>query len=244
MGRAKQLLSFEGSTVLDRILDKVVEAGFAPVLVVGGPHEETLQKAFSGRGISIVTNPAPEPGGTITSIRYGLKALKPGLKSRDVEENLEQSRKQDLKPYQTPVPSPLSPAATHATGFFLHPSDFPAVSAKTYNLLCDAIHAAAWSIIVPICRVATGQGEHRRDNESAKRVDLQRRAHRNRWRRGHPVWFPSTILHAFMKPLPGGARDLLRIYSDLVREIPVEDPGVLLNVDTPANYAELLSFWS
>lgn len=231
MGRAKQLLSFAGSTVLDRIMDKVLEAGFAPVfLVVGGPHEETLRKAFSGRGISIVTNPAPEPGGTITSIRCGLKALESSLESR--VETSEQSSKQDLGLYQVP-----------ALGFLLHPSDFPAVSAKTYDLLFNAIHAAPGSIIVPTCLVAAGQGKDLRDNENIEGIGWQR-THRSGWRRGHPVWFPSSLLHAFMKPLPGGARDLLRAHSDLVRELPVEDPGVHLNVDTPANYAQLSSFAS
>lgn len=227
MGRAKQLLPYEGSTVLGRILDKLLEAGFAPVLlVVGGPHEATLRKAFSGRGISIVTNPAPEPGGTITSIRCGLRVLETALRSHDVGASLEQSRKQNLEPYQTPVP-----------GFLLHPSDFPAVSTETYDLLSDAIHAAPGSIIVPICRVATRQSEYQRDNASVEGIGLERR-------RGHPVWFPATLLHAFMTPLPGGARDLLRAHSDLVREIPVEDSGVLLNVDTPANYTQLASFES
>ncbi len=243
MGRAKQLLPFEGSTVLDRILDKVVEAGFTPVLVVGGPHKGALRKAFSGRGISIVTNPAPEPGGTITSIRCGLEALGTDLESRDVEERSWQLRDR-MEPCQTPTSDPLSPAATRVPGFLLHPSDFPAVSAETYTLLLDAIHASPGSIIVPISWVATGQGEHRRDDESADGVGLRRRAHHGVQKRGHPVWFPSTLLHAFMGPLPGGARELLRIYSDLVWEIPVEDPGVLLNVDTPANYAQLSRFES
>lgn len=229
MGRAKQLLPFEGSTVLDRILDKVLRAGFAPVLlVVGGQNEEILRSAFSGRRVSIVPNLAPEPGGTITSIRCGLRALKPALKSYDIGAISEQSRKQNLEPHQTSAP-----------GFLLHPSDFPAVSAETYDLLFDAIHAASGSIIVPICRVANGQGESPQDNGSGKGMGSQRRSG---WRRGHPVWFPSSLLHAFMTPLPGGARELLRTYSDLVREIPVEDAGVHLNVDTPADYAQLSSF--
>ena len=240
MGKAKQLLAFAGSTVLDRILDKVIEGGFAPIfLVVGGPYEPALRTAFSGQKISIVTNPAPEPGGMITSIRCGLKALVAGVGPGITGESLNQSINQDL-PYQIPGFDPLPSARIHVPGFLLHPSDFPAVSAATYKLLFDAIHAAPEAIIVPICR--RGQSEHQRDNATGKGINPPVRTHHGGWKRGHPVWFPSATLHAFMQPLPGGARELLRIYSDLITEIPVEDPGVLLNVDTPANYAQLSRF--
>ena len=54
-------------------------------------------------------------------------------------------------------------------------------------------------------------------------------------RRGHPVHFGALYLTAVQK-LTGdtGAREIVRANASLVREVAVEDPGILVDVDTPA----------
>ena len=57
-------------------------------------------------------------------------------------------------------------------------------------------------------------------------------------RRGHPVLFGARHLGA-LRQLGGdtGAREILKQHAALVREVPVNDPGVLLDVDTPQDLA-------
>ncbi|MEX2571894.1 MAG: nucleotidyltransferase family protein [Gemmatimonadota bacterium] len=59
-------------------------------------------------------------------------------------------------------------------------------------------------------------------------------------RRGHPILFGRTILPELMDgDLPEGARTLIRRYEKQLTELPVENRGVLLDVDTPADYRRL-----
>lgn len=59
-------------------------------------------------------------------------------------------------------------------------------------------------------------------------------------RRGHPVVFPQTLfLDILTAPLDEGARAVVRRHPDLLIPIPVEDPGVLQNIDTPEAYRAL-----
>ena len=57
-------------------------------------------------------------------------------------------------------------------------------------------------------------------------------------RRGHPVLFGARHFAA-LRQLGGdtGAREILKQHAALVREVPVNDPGVLLDVDTPQDLA-------
>jgi molybdenum cofactor cytidylyltransferase len=59
-------------------------------------------------------------------------------------------------------------------------------------------------------------------------------------RRGHPVLFAGTLRRALLE-LDGdqGARGLVRGLGDAVKEVPVQSPGVLLDCDTPEEYAAL-----
>ena len=59
-------------------------------------------------------------------------------------------------------------------------------------------------------------------------------------RRGHPVAFGAVVLPELLAgDLPEGARTVIRRRESAVVELPVDDPGVLLDVDTPQDYARL-----
>ena len=59
-------------------------------------------------------------------------------------------------------------------------------------------------------------------------------------RRGHPVAFSARVLPELLEPgLPEGARTILRRHESEVAELPLDEPGVLLDVDTPQDYARL-----
>jgi CTP:molybdopterin cytidylyltransferase MocA len=61
-------------------------------------------------------------------------------------------------------------------------------------------------------------------------------------RRGHPVAFGASVLPDLRTgDLPQGARTVLHRHAESLVEVPVDDPAVLLDVDTPADYHALRS---
>ena len=59
-------------------------------------------------------------------------------------------------------------------------------------------------------------------------------------RRGHPVLFASRVFPEIHAADPSvGARSVVHAHSDR-REIEVDDRGVLVDIDTPADYARVL----
>jgi len=60
-------------------------------------------------------------------------------------------------------------------------------------------------------------------------------------RRGHPALVGRDLLPAIASiPPREGLRSLWRTRADAVVEVPVEDPGVVLNIDTPEDYRAAL----
>lgn len=54
---------------------------------------------------------------------------------------------------------------------------------------------------------------------------------------GHPGLFPRRLFEAFFRPdLPHGAHSLLEMYRAEIIDLPLDDPGVTTNVNTPAEY--------
>jgi molybdenum cofactor cytidylyltransferase len=58
---------------------------------------------------------------------------------------------------------------------------------------------------------------------------------------GHPVLFDRVVFDELRRaPLEGGARTVVHARGDAVLNIPVDDPGCIRDVDTPADYQTLL----
>jgi len=58
-------------------------------------------------------------------------------------------------------------------------------------------------------------------------------------RKGHPAIFPSRLYEPLLhEDLPGGARDLIYREIDSVLFVPVSDPAVIQDIDTPEDYRE------
>lgn len=56
-------------------------------------------------------------------------------------------------------------------------------------------------------------------------------------RRGHPVIFDRAVFDELRRaPLDGGARVVVRAHAADVLDVPVDDPGCIVDVDTPADY--------
>jgi molybdenum cofactor cytidylyltransferase len=59
-------------------------------------------------------------------------------------------------------------------------------------------------------------------------------------RRGHPVLFDRSVFDELRTaPLDSGARVVVRAHWGASVDVPVDDPGSLVDVDTPADYARL-----
>ncbi len=99
--------------------------------------------------------------------------------------------------------------------FFVWPADHPAVSVETVCLL--ASRADRRSALIPC------------------------------WngRRGHPALLGRELREdALGCPDEGGLRELWRARAGAVREVPVDDPGVVANADTPEEYEAALRIWT
>jgi len=88
--------------------------------------------------------------------------------------------------------------------------DHPLITAKTIKALVSSFHDAPLPILI-----ASYQG-----------------------RRGHPVLFSSQVYGEILAaPLDQGAKVVVRKDPARVREIQLDDPGILADIDTPEEYA-------
>jgi len=87
--------------------------------------------------------------------------------------------------------------------------DHPLVSSETIKAVIDSFRAAPLPIVI-----ASYQGK-----------------------RGHPVLFSSQVYGEILAaPLDQGAKVVVRKDPARVREIPLDDPGILADIDTPKDY--------
>lgn len=99
----------------------------------------------------------------------------------------------------------------NADAVLLVPVDHPFVKNETYKILTK--NASHEKILVPVYR----------------------------GKRGHPALFPKKFFNDILEaPLNIGARYVLRKKSQSVLEIEVNDPGILMDIDTPSDLEKAL----
>jgi molybdenum cofactor cytidylyltransferase len=98
-----------------------------------------------------------------------------------------------------------------ASGVIVSLCDYPLVSADTVNSLVVEHGESPGSIIIPC----------------------------HQERRGHPLLFPRSILNELTDEQT--LRDLVRRDPDRICSLNVDDPGVLLDMDTPEDYRRICS---
>jgi CTP:molybdopterin cytidylyltransferase MocA len=95
-------------------------------------------------------------------------------------------------------------------GFLIWPVDHPLVTVETVDLLLGELSRGDPAVVLP---VHGGQ-------------------------RGHPVLFAAALAVELMEaPASEGARAVVRAHRSDRIEVPVEDPGVITDIDTPEAYA-------
>jgi CTP:molybdopterin cytidylyltransferase MocA/HD superfamily phosphodiesterase len=101
-----------------------------------------------------------------------------------------------------------------APAFFVHPVDIPLVRPHTLSMLLDASRVDFPAIVYPTF-----------DD-----------------RRGHPPLIRGDLRESILAhDGDGGLRTLLDCFNDEVRDIPVADNGIVLDMDTPDDYTQLSS---
>jgi len=121
----------------------------------------------------------------------------------------------------SPEEGPLSslklalPHIRQASAFIAHPVDHPTVRVETLKSLASEHLRNRDCIILP----------------------------RHLGRKGHPVLFPYKFYADLSDaPLSEGARFVVRNNRSSILCVDVNDPGILINVDTPERYIELFGF--
>lgn len=96
------------------------------------------------------------------------------------------------------------------TGILLCLADHPLVNLATYSIIKERHEALPGNIVIPVF-----QG-----------------------RRGHPPVFPRRVFHEILDlsiKLPGGLKNVLSSNREKIRELDVDDPGILADLDTPGD---------
>jgi molybdenum cofactor cytidylyltransferase len=103
----------------------------------------------------------------------------------------------------------IANVADGCDGVMVLPVDFPLIAAETVAALAAEFARTAAPIIIPAYNGETG----------------------------HPVIFARSVLPELLAPeLPAGARTVIDAHASEVRSVNVDDPGILIDVDTPEDY--------
>lgn len=99
---------------------------------------------------------------------------------------------------------------SNSVGVLVWPVDLPLVMEQTAFRILAAFLANSKSIVVPVLHT----------------------------RRGHPVFYGKNVIESILS-LPAGenAKNILRHHHKDILEIEVDDPGILIDIDTPEDYA-------
>lgn len=240
MGAPKQVLPHQGSTMAATVVQTLLDAHVAGVVVVTRsklvdavalPDDERVC-------IAINDNPGSE---MIDSIRIGLAQLmgeatskteSPGAPRHADSEVRSETRDmvhpatpRGLKPaarrrdtmahsdsgaIRPHSPFTIRHSAFDAAGVVVVPADMPSLSASACSRCIAAFVADPDRIVIATCA----------------------------GKRGHPIIFPLG-LRATVEGLRGGLRELPRKYPDRVQLVETDDVSVIRDVDTPEDYEAL-----
>ena len=108
----------------------------------------------------------------------------------------------------------LAELADSVEGVIYLAVDHPCVRAETIATLLDAARSTDADLVIP-----THEGQ-----------------------RGHPSFFRKSLFGELTDPtLDGGARTVVHKYLDSALLVEVPDPGIRLDIDTPAEYEAMLA---
>ena len=103
---------------------------------------------------------------------------------------------------------------SNRSGILIWPVDHPLVSADVIGEMVRVFQDETPAIVVPVCR----------------------------GRRGHPVIISPVLFDEVRAaPIDAGLRFVVRAHEAEIRDVVTEDEGVLINIDTPDQYARYIA---
>ena len=209
MGRPKALLKWKGKTFLENICVNLIKADVKEIVIVTSSSidKECVPRECRGRLQLTKTPNSPPVLGGVVEDRGG--SSQPSHLPTFQPSNLCFERAFVINP--NPEHGMLSSFRCGLrtldllnTNVMLCLTDHPAVKAETYKSLIE--NAKKNKIIIP------------KYNDN----------------RGHPVIFGADFISELLEnDCPEGARTIVRAHSESVKEIYVDDSGILLDIDTP-----------
>jgi len=101
-----------------------------------------------------------------------------------------------------------------ASGVMICLSDYPLITCETIEKIMEMHCNASDNIIIPVYRE----------------------------KNGHPVIFPAQLLTQIHQG--GTLRDIIRAHPDRVQRVPVDDFGVVMDMDTQQDYQNILKYYN
>jgi molybdenum cofactor cytidylyltransferase len=180
MGRPKQLLPLDGTTVLARAIENVRSAGLLEIVLVLGASAEAIRGQLPQsllEDLKVVVNQAYAQG-MASSLREGLSAL-----------------------------DPRSAAALIILG------DQPLIRPQTIHQIMAGYHQSGALVVIP--------------------------AHQGK--RGNPVLLSRSVFPE-VTALQGdtGCRSIFANHLNAILKVEVEDPGILIDIDSQEDYDRLM----
>lgn len=230
MGRPKLLLPWGPHTVIEQVLT-VLATTCNAIAVVIRPDDTALAERIGQWHRHTAPSPlvredrgegAASPSPLVGKGRGGRASAEESPKRSKTSSNSDCALHLVIPPTPPPdmrasVQHALNHVASHChpsdrDAWLLVPADQPTLRPEWISALADARSGAPDGILVP-----THSG-----------------------RRGHPVLFPWPLAAEVPRlPADTGVNQLLRTFAARVREIPVPDPAVLTDLDTPDDYRRL-----
>lgn len=173
MGSQKLLLPFGQSTIIETVVDNVLNSSIDHVMVVLGASQREVQDILGNKAVQFCYNKEHEKG-MLSSVICGVGAL---------------------------------PDDSESALIFL--GDQPGIPPSVTNAVIDAYSEELFGIVIPV----------------------------HNYRRGHPLLvdmkYRKEIEHL---DLEEGLKSLRHHFPEDVLEVEVDEPGILVDIDTPADY--------
>ncbi len=177
MGTQKLLLPYEGSTMIERVVDNVLGSVIEKAVVVLGADNARITEIIAHKPVKIILNPKPEKG-MLSSVMCGIEAI---------------------------------PEDANAVLIYL--GDQPNIPPAITNAVVKAYNDALSGIVIPV----------------------------HHHRRGHPLLVDMKYRRDISRlDLEEGLRSLMHLFPEDVLEVDVDEPGILVDIDTREDYSKAL----
>ncbi|MEN8230950.1 MAG: nucleotidyltransferase family protein [Bacteroidota bacterium] len=174
MGTQKLLLPYNNATMIETVVDNILDSKIHKVMVVLGADSEEITRVIGQRDVEYCHNQQPEKG-MLSSVMCGFKAL-----------------------------------PQNANVALVYLGDQPDIPPAITNTIIEAYNGDLYGIVIPV-------HDHRR---------------------GHPLLVDLKYRRDIFKlDLEKGLRALMHLFPEDVLEVDVDEPGILVDIDTREDYS-------